>query len=172
MGKIPLSPFFSEVWADGVLRWVRREKGRFVEWITDYTQRGEIWKDGLLREVVRDRKGRFIKWRVKREWEYPEEVEEVPPEEEEPEEIFRITVALRGVKHGDYFNVVAHYYGLTERDAEAQIPELMKRVLKEMYRVSGYHDSAVDDFRISDIARIPYDEDLIGEIELEEEWEL
>jgi hypothetical protein len=48
----------------------------------------------------------------------------------------------------------------------------MKRVLKEMYKVSGYHDSAVDDFRISDVARIPYDEHLVGEIELEEEWEL
>jgi hypothetical protein len=170
MGKLPLSPFFLEVWADGVLRWVRREKGRFVEWIKDYTQRGEIWKDGLLREVVRDRKGRFIKWRVKREWEYPEEVEEEEVEEAGPEEMFRQTVALRGVKHSEYFNVVAHYYGYTEGDAEAHIPELMKAVLKGMYKASGYHDSAVDDFRISDIARIPYNGDLVGEIELEEEW--
>jgi hypothetical protein len=171
MGKIPLSPFFLEVWKDGISRFVRREAGRFVKWITDYSQKGELWKDGILYDVARDKRGRFITWKRAPVLEAAEE-EEYFPEEEEPAELFRITVALRGVKHGDYFNVVAHYYGLAERDAEAQVPELMKRVLKEMYKVSGYHDSAVDDFRISDVARIPYDEHLVGEIELEEEWEL
>jgi len=173
MGKLPLFPLFFEKWSNGVTQFVRREAGRFVKRVTNYSFDFELWSTGY-HAVWRDKQGRFLKWEKAPGPAYEEPEEFVPEDavEEEPTELFRITVALRGVKHGDYFNVVAHYYGLTEGDAEAQVPELMKRVLKEMYKVSGYHDSAVDDFRISDIARIPYDEDLVGEIELEEEWEL
>jgi hypothetical protein len=172
MGKIPLLPLFFEKWLNGVTQFVRREHGRFVQRITDYSFNFEHWSTGH-RAVWRDERGRFLKWEKAPEPAVEEEeLEEEPEVYEEPEEMFRQTVALRGVKRREYFNVVAHYYSLTEEGARAMIPELMKRILKKMYEVAGYHKAAVEDFRVSDVARIRYEWDALGEFELEEEWEL
>ena len=111
--------------------------------------------------VARDKKGRLLSWHKA-----PELVVIVP------DEMFRSTVAVRCVVRGEYFSVVAHYYGLTWIDAKLAIPALMKAVLKRAYEVSHYHHSQVEDFRIGDIMSVAYEPDMIGVIELEEEWEL
>lgn len=90
----------------------------------------------------------------------------------EERDTYRQTVAVRCVVHNAYVNIVAHYYTRTVKEAEDSVPRLMAAILEDAVLVTGYHDSQVSDFLISDVARLPYDARLIGTTEVEEEWEL
>lgn len=90
----------------------------------------------------------------------------------EERDTYRQTVAVRCVVHNAYVNIVAHYYGASEKDAYGHVPALMAAILEDAVLVTGYHNSQVSDFLISDVARLPYDARLIGTTDVEEEWEL